>query len=119
MIVRALTFLRLADFARCYVYLYFQLAFYFHVKAVGTRVSGGTDQNQNKSASTKEYHFDIDLFRENMSIEHTVNNGLITDWEGMEKLWLHGISHYMNVDTRETPVLFTEKPYHPPNSRHK
>ena len=54
-----------------------------------------------------------------MGIEHAVRDGLITDWDILEKLWDHSLSSYLKVDCKDTPVLMAEKSYNSSSSRQK
>lgn len=54
-----------------------------------------------------------------MAVSAPVEDGVITDWDSIEKLWDYSVSNYLKVDTKDTPVLMSEKPYNSPASRHR
>jgi actin-related protein len=59
----------------------------------------------------RDFNFDLSNFRENSSIESPLRDGIVTDWELLEKLWTRAMTTYISGDLRETPVLLAEKPY--------
>lgn len=69
--------------------------------------------------STKEYHFDLTKYRENMCVDSTMKDGLVSDWDKLEKIWEHALSVFLKVDLKEAPVLLAEKSYNPTNLRRK
>ena len=85
------------------------------------------DQNTNGSISEgsvsslpNSYDFDVYRYRENMGIESPVRDGMVVNWDMMEKLWEHSLAKYCNkCDLKDTPVLLAEKPYAPIASRHR
>mmetsp|Transcript_21502 Transcript_21502/g.21623 ORF Transcript_21502/g.21623 Transcript_21502/m.21623 type:complete len:453 (+) Transcript_21502:202-1560(+) len=91
-------------------------------KAYFPSVVGATQVDAEEGAMkdpVKDYHFDISRFRENMALENVVKDGLIADWDLLEKIWEHSLSKYLKVDMKDTPVLVAEKPYNPPEMRRK
>jgi actin-related protein len=48
-----------------------------------------------------------------------VLDGLVQDWDALERLWEQAIHRSIKADLRETPVLMAEKPYHSPKSRQR
>jgi actin-related protein len=48
-----------------------------------------------------------------------VLDGLVQDWDALERLWERAIARNLKVDLHETPVLMAEKPYHSPKSRQR
>jgi hypothetical protein len=48
-----------------------------------------------------------------------VLDGLVQDWDALERLWERAMARHIKVDLRETPVLMAEKPYHSPKSRQR
>jgi actin-like protein 6A len=65
------------------------------------------------------YHFDLNFFREDMEIKPVMQDGLVKDWDMLERVWEHAISNHLKVDVRETPVLLAEKTYNSPSARMK
>jgi actin-related protein len=84
----------------------------------------GVVQSEETDASKhgREYVFDINKYRENMAIDCPVRDGLVVDWDAMEKLWEHAVSKYCgrgDSSLKDTPVLLSEKPYVPVAVRHR
>ena len=71
------------------------------------------------STGEQRYHYDSSKFRENMAIENLVTDGIISDWNMLENMWGAVSANALKVNPRETPVLFTEKPYNAPANRHR
>jgi actin-related protein len=63
--------------------------------------------------------FDLQQFRENLQVEEVMKDGVISNWDNFEKLWEHATSETYVVKRDECPVLFAEKPFNPPASRHR
>ena len=79
-------------------------------------------EKSQQEIAAKDYVYDIFKYRENMSIECPVRDGLVSDWDALEKLWEHALSTYCGREggnLNETPVLLAEKPYAPISSRHR
>ena len=54
-----------------------------------------------------------------MALESAIKDGLVSDWDKLEKIWDHALSVYVKADLKETPVLLAEKPYNPTALRRK
>jgi actin-like protein 6A len=54
-----------------------------------------------------------------MSIKSCVKDGIITDWNLLEKIWENSIKNYLKADVKNCPILFAEKPYNSLSSRVK
>lgn len=57
-----------------------------------------------------------------MAIDCPVRDGLVVDWDAMEKLWEHAVSKHCgrgDSSLKDTPVLLSEKPYVPVAVRHR
>ena len=67
----------------------------------------------------RDHHFDLSRYRDGLAIEVPVVDGVISDWDAMEKIWEHAMTSYLKSDNKDTPVLFSEKPYNPPKSRQR
>jgi actin-related protein len=65
------------------------------------------------------YHFDLNYFRENMEIKQVMQDGLVKDWDMLERVWDHAILNHLKVDVKDTPVLLAEKTYNSPSARQK
>lgn len=78
------------------------------------------NQNQSQNQQNKfDYNFDLSYFKENMMIESTVKDGVILNWDHLEKLWEYSLISSLKVDPKETPVLMAEKSYNSSISRQK
>ncbi len=62
------------------------------------------------STNEKSYHFDVENFREHMGIENPYdNNGLITNWDVLEKIYEYSYSKYLKCKSNERPIIIAEK----------
>lgn len=57
--------------------------------------------------------------RESLTLKFPIEQGLITDWPSVEKIWHHIFYNEVHVDPEKTPVLFTEAPMTPRANREK
>ena len=78
----------------------------------------GTIESESEK-NEKQYFFDIDRCREGLMIENPLQTSLVTDWDLIERIWEHSMSYYLKVDTKETPVLLSEKSYNSSQLRQK
>jgi actin-like protein 6A len=65
------------------------------------------------------HHFDLSNFRPNMAIDSPLRDGVVSDWDLLERVWEHSISNFLNTDIKDSPVLVAEKSYNTPANRHK
>jgi actin-related protein len=65
------------------------------------------------------YHFDLNYFRENMEVRPVMQDGLVKDWDLLERVWERALTEHLKVDMRQTPVLLAEKTYNSPSARQK
>eukprot|EP01052_Picozoa_sp_SAG31_P023105 SAG31_NODE_1878_length_7006_cov_19.371652_4_plen_470_part_00 len=81
--------------------------------ATGLR-SDGEDKEKMPAVDAKttmRHYFGIEqleLQRKDMTISAVMKDGLIDDWESLERLWSHTLLHEMRIDPRQHPVLLTE-----------
>ncbi|KAL6076585.1 actin [Balamuthia mandrillaris] len=54
-----------------------------------------------------------------LSLNHPIEQGIITNWDDIEKLWHHAFYDLLRVAPEETPVLMTEAPFNPKYNREK
>lgn len=52
-------------------------------------------------------------------LKHPVTNGVITDWDDMEKVWHHMFYNELAAAPEEQPILLTESPLNPRNNRER
>jgi actin-related protein len=52
-------------------------------------------------------------------MEYALQDGLISNWDHLERLWDHALSSSLKVDIKETPVLLSEKSYNSSSLRQK
>jgi actin-related protein len=57
--------------------------------------------------------------REIQSIRYPIENGIVTNWDDMEKIWHHIFHKELHVSPAEHPVLITEAPFTPKGNREK
>lgn len=54
-----------------------------------------------------------------LKLESPIENGIIKNWDDMEKIWQHAISNELKVSAEEHPVLMTEAPLNPKQNRER
>ena len=54
-----------------------------------------------------------------LNLKHPIENGLITNWEDMEKLWHHTFYNELKISPEDHNVLLTESPTNPKTNREK
>ncbi|GJN28149.1 hypothetical protein PR202_gb16238 [Eleusine coracana subsp. coracana] len=54
-----------------------------------------------------------------LTMNNPIENGVVRDWDDMEKIWRHTFYDKLNVMPEEHPVLLTEPPRNPKDKREK
>jgi len=57
--------------------------------------------------------------REILNLEYPIEHGIVTNWDGVEKIWHHVCYNELRVAPEEHPFLVTEKPLNPKLNREK
>lgn len=57
--------------------------------------------------------------REYLTLNYPVENGIVTDWEDMEKIWYYTFCNELRVPPKEHPVLLSEAPLNPKANQEK
>jgi len=71
----------------------------------------GTDQRDNYVGHEAQ------AMRGVLNIRYPIENGAVTDWDDMEKLWNHAFYDELSINPEEHPVLLTEAPLNPTANR--
>ena len=61
--------------------------------------------------STSKYYLgleQLELRRKDMEIRPALSNGLVSDWDSLERLWSHLLLSELRVDPQQHPVLLSE-----------
>lgn len=62
--------------------------------------------------------FDAEANRAALEINRPMEEGVVKDWDAMEKIWAYTFDHF-NTDRSRTPLLLTEAPLNPLKNREK
>jgi actin len=54
-----------------------------------------------------------------LKVESPLENGIIKNWDDMEKVWHHALTNELRVSPEERPVLMTESPLNPKQNRER
>ncbi len=54
-----------------------------------------------------------------IKIDYPIENGIVTDWDDMERIWSHTFYNELRVCPEEHPILLTEAPLNPKADREK
>lgn len=48
-----------------------------------------------------------------LSLKHPIENGVVLDWDSMEKIWSYMYRQALRIESKEHPVMLTEVPWNP------
>lgn len=54
-----------------------------------------------------------------LNLKYPVEHGIVTDWDGMERIWDYTFSQQLRVTPSDHPILLTECPLNPRSDREK
>ena len=71
--------------------------------------------------NAKEYFVgdELNTMRGVLSLGYPIENGIVNNWEDMEKVWHHTMYDLLRVAPEDHPVLLTEAPMNPKKNREK
>jgi len=52
-------------------------------------------------------------------LKHPIENGVVSNWEDMERIWHHCFYNELRVNPEDSPALLTEAPLNPKMHREK
>lgn len=78
-------------------------------------ILGRTKAHSNIGEEQKEAFIGYEAIQRRMGLHlsNPIDNGLITNWEDMEKLWDHIFSEDLKIKSDEHPVILTEPALNP------
>ena len=76
------------------------------------------DSITSSSSSSVTYHYNLNHYRENMSIANVMDDNTM-NWDLFTGMWNHAVDGYLKVDMKATPVMITEKPFNSQAARYK
>eukprot|EP00903_Cladosiphon_okamuranus_P016631 g15339.t1 len=83
---------------------------------------GGEGVDREGSGDGTVYRWHVDNLmggRKDMDVVPLMQEGIVTDWDLMEKVWEHAASTRLNVKLSDHPVLISEKPFNSSKDRMK
>ncbi|XP_072169957.1 uncharacterized protein [Diadema setosum] len=91
-----------------------------HPSAVFSSVVGKLKLRSSK-LPVREYYVghDAQRRRDLLNLSYPINHGIITDWDAMETIWRHTLDHELHVNLEELPILLSDAPLNPWDSRAK
>ena len=71
--------------------------------------------------NTKDYFVGerLNSMRGVLSLNYPIENGIVNNWDDMEKVWNHTMYDLLRIAPEEHPVLLTEAPLNPKANREK
>lgn len=52
--------------------------------------------------------YEANMKRNVLKIQHPITNGIVTNWDDMEKVWHHTLYNELRVSPEEHPIMMTE-----------
>ncbi|XP_071485679.1 uncharacterized protein [Diadema antillarum] len=91
-----------------------------HPSAVFSSVVGKLKLRSSK-LPIREYYVghDAQKRRHLLNLSYPINHGIITDWDAMETIWRHMFDHELHVNLEESPILLSDAPLNPWDTRAK
>jgi actin-related protein len=89
------------------------------LQAVAVHARAGADGADEAAKKDYEYSFDLSRYAEGAGMRLPVTDGLITDWDWLERVWEHAMADTLRADNKDTPVLMTEKVFNPSSNRQR
>ena len=89
-------------------------------RTVGAGEAMDVDAPAASSGETKKFRCGyqaLNVKTDNVDIECPLEDGLVSDWEGLEKLMDFGFRHMMRIDPSNYGLLLSEVPYNTPAQR--
>ena len=77
--------------------------------------------NQFQASQEKDVYIGMEAYqkREELSLERSIEHGLVVNWDDIEKIWHHILYNDLRVEPAEHPVLMTEATLTPKLNREK
>ncbi len=54
-----------------------------------------------------------------LSVESPIKNGIVRNWDDMEKVWAHTFANELKTPAEDHPILLTEAPQNPKANRER
>lgn len=72
-----------------------------------------------QSTNDKEYYVGKDTLQKSqqLHLSQPIDNGVITNWDDMEKIWHHALFTELKVQPEEHPIIMTEASLTPKQNR--
>ncbi|KAK1223487.1 hypothetical protein PQX77_013645 [Marasmius sp. AFHP31] len=89
-------------------------------RAMFPSIVGHTEQAMTRAGDQDIYvGYEAQAKRGTLRLRHPIENGIIRNWEDMERIWHHIFYREFRISPQEHPVLLTEQPLNPKAHREK